>query len=76
MNLATNKALSSRDLKAKGKTVEQLFTQVETAISSRYTTVKTTYDTAFGYPLDSFLDKSTSVTGDDVSLKASSLTKL
>jgi len=76
VNLATNKALSSRDLKAKGKTIEQLFTQVQTAISSKYTIVKTAYDVALGYPLDSFLDKSISVTGDDVSLKASSLAKL
>ncbi len=76
VNLATNKALSPRDLKAKGKTIEQLFTQIETAINSKYAIVKNVYDTALGYPLDSFLDKSTSVTGDDVSLKASSLTKL
>lgn len=76
VNLATNKALSSKDLKAKGKTIEQLFTQIETAINSKYAIVKTAYDTAFGYPLDSFLDKSTSITSDNVSLKASSLTKL
>ena len=76
VNLATNKALSSKDLKAKGKTIEQLFTQVETAINSKYAIVKTVYDTALGYPLDSFLDTSTSVTSDDVSLKASTLTKL
>jgi serine protease len=76
VDLATNKVLSSKDLKAKGKTIEQLFTQIETAISSKYATVKTAYDTALGYPLNAFLDKSTSVTGDDVSLKASSFTKL
>jgi serine protease len=76
VDLATNKALSSKDLKAKGKTIEQLFTQLETAITSKYATVKTAYDVALGYPLDAFLDKSSSVTGDDVTLKASSLTKL
>ncbi|SEA33189.1 serine protease [Thiothrix caldifontis] len=76
VNLATNKKLSARDLKAKGKTIEQLFTQIETAINSKYAIVKTAYDTTLGYPLDSFLDKSTSITSDNVSLKASSLTKL
>lgn len=76
VNLATNKALSSKDLKAKGKTLEQLFAQIETAITSKYATVKTVYDAALGYPLDSFLDKSTSITSDNVSLKASSLIAL
>jgi serine protease len=76
VNLATNKTLSSKELKANGKTIEQLFTQLETAITSKYASVKITYDTALSYPLDAFLDKSSSVMGDEVSLKASSLTKL
>ncbi len=48
VNLATNKTLSAKDLKAKGKTIEQLFTVIDTAISAKYAVIKASYDAALG----------------------------
>jgi len=76
VNLATGKSLSSSNLKAKGKTLEQVFSVIESAINTKYAMVKATYNTSQGYPVDSFLDKSSAVKGDEVTLKVSNVTKL
>jgi serine protease len=76
VNLANNKPLSSRDLQSKGKTIEQLFTAIDSAIAAKYAVINASYDAALGYPLAVFTDKKTTVKGDETTLKASSLTKL
>lgn len=76
VNLGTGKSLSSRDLKTYGKTVEQLFATISSAISGKAATITAVYDSVLGYPVDVFIDKSSSVTGDEVSLKASALNRL
>ncbi|WP_051543534.1 S8 family serine peptidase [Thiothrix lacustris] len=76
VNLANNKTVSSRDLKAKGKTIEQLFTSIDSAIAARYAVINVNYDAALGYPLAVFTDKKTTVKGDETTLKASSMINL
>ena len=76
VNLANNKTVSSRDLKSKGKTIEQLFTSIDSAIAARYAVINVNYDAALGYPLAVFTDKKTTVKGDETTLKASSMINL
>ncbi len=76
INLANNRTLSSRDLKAQGKTIEQVFSSIEAAIINKYAVINASYEASLGYPTSALLDKSTSTNRDDVSLKASGVTKL
>ncbi|MEB4589769.1 S8 family serine peptidase [Candidatus Thiothrix sp. Deng01] len=75
IDLTTNKPLSARDLKAKGKTVEQLFAVIGYAINNKAASITAAYDSALGYPVAVSIDQSSTVTGDEISLKASTLTK-
>ena len=76
INLANNRTLSSRDLKAQCKTIEQVFSSIEAAITNKYAVINASYEASLGYPTSALLDKSTSTNRDDVSLKASGVTKL
>lgn len=75
IDLTTNKPLSARDLKAKGKTVEQLFAVIGNAINNKAASITAAYDSVLGYPVAVSIDQSSTVTGDEITLKASTLTK-
>lgn len=76
VNLANNRSLASKDLKAKGKTMEQLFGLVDQALAAKYADIKASYAATLGYPLTINLDPSLTVTGDQSSYKVSSFTAL
>lgn len=76
VNLANNRALSTKDLAAKGKTINQLFTVIEQAIVGAYADIRVTYAATMGYPVTIAVDPKWSVTGDQSSYKVSSFTRL
>jgi serine protease len=76
INLNTNKSLTSRELRNYGKTIEQLFSSIETAIINKYPVVEANYDSVSGYPDTVFLDKNSRSQRDDVRFAASNLSKL
>lgn len=76
VNLSTGKSLSYTDLKTKGKTIEQLFSTVNSAINAKAASIKVSYDLTLGYPTSISVDPSSSVVGDENTLKASRFIRL
>ena len=58
-----------------GKTVEQLFVVIDTAITNKAASVNAAYDVSLGYPSAINIDQNTSVVGDESSYKAYNLVK-
>jgi serine protease len=75
IDLSTNRSLSKTALTTYGKTIPQLFTLIDTAISNKAAIVNVSYDASLGYPTAISLDQSASVTGDETNYKAYSLVK-
>jgi serine protease len=75
VDLNTNRSLSKTALNTYGKTVEQLFAVIDTAITNKAASVNATYDVSLGYPSAINIDQNTSVVGDESSYKAYNLVK-
>ena len=75
IDLNTNRSLSKTALTTYGKTIPQLFTLIDIAISNKAATVNASYDASLGYPTAISLDQSANVIGDETNYKAYSLVK-
>ena len=76
VNMSTGRTLASKDLKTYGKTINQLFTAISDAITAKAATLNTAYDVTLGYPVNVYIDKSSTVAGDEVTFKASNFLAL
>ena len=76
VNMSTGRTLASKDLKTYGKTINQLFTAISDAITAKAATLNAAYDVTLGYPVNVYIDKSSTVAGDEVTFKASNFLAL
>ena len=76
VNMSTGRTLASKDLKTYGKTINQLFTAISDAITAKAASLNAAYDVTLGYPVNVYIDKSSTVAGDEVTFKASNFLAL
>jgi serine protease len=75
IDLSTNRSLSKTALNTYGKTMEQLFAVIDTAIANKAASVSATYDVSLGYPSTISIDQKANIIGDEISYKAYSFVK-